>query len=913
MTLEEAARIKIDKQLTNAGWNIVSRDEYVAGSTSAVKEALMQGNTESDYLLFIDDKAIAVIEAKRKENSLGAEVRQQAEDYARAPQNWYGVWFPNLIPLVYIANGEKIYFKNTLKPNTDYEEIPTIHTPKKMLQLISKQSDFGCLPLLDKRHLRDCQYETAIKFEESLKAGKKKSLAVLATGSGKTYLACLASYRLLNYTPVKKILFLVDRNNLARQTESEFNTFDLTENQQEMSSLYEIKRLKKDNDIKADIVISTIQKLFAVLTGNPLIDSDSEDFEDEQNTADNDKEDGQIIELGNDLKLPPDYFQLIIIDECHRSIYGKWKAVLDYFSKAYILGLTATPTDQALAFFNINQIQNYDYEDSVNDGANVPNRVFRIATQVSEEGGTIERGDTITEITRRTGEETTRTTNAPAPYSKGELDRSVTNIEQIKLVLSTYKNAIYEVLYPEREKNWAYIPKTLIFAKDENHATQIVEIAKQVFAEEFENGELPQHFIQKITYTAENSDQLIREFRTAKDFRIAVTVTLVATGTDIKPLEVVFFMKDIHSSTLYTQMKGRGCRVINDDKLREVTPNANSKEYYYIVDAVGVTKSEKRTPTIDPRKAKKILTLEALLEHLSHGELSDENLQLLSHYCSTIHNRYKNNTLFAHHLNSFEKAYSISLIELARNIHQALESDTLSPYISPSDNNAQRKNLIAELISNIAARKKLIEMKKGYHVQTQGLDNLIYAGFSEEEARTFIQNFEQYIEEHKDEIEALRIIYNSQDIVITYSMLIDLRDRLLAENRQYTAEYIWKNYKALDKSVDELDTKANAARLTELIQIMRYAYKKTPKLTSIIKGYARGLNLYFGQTQRSFNEEQQAIMREIAEYIINNGAITAQELHDTIDTNLWKDAITAKITDFDAEIKTMSQFLLKAA
>ena len=351
MTPEEAARIKIDKQITNAGWDIVSRDEYVPSSTSAVKEALMQGSKESDYLLFIDGKAIAVIEAKREENILGEKVRQQAEDYANRPQGWYGVWFSGLIPLVYLANGKKIYFKNLLKSNSDYEEISEIHSPKKMLQIIGQEPTLACLPRLDKRHLRDCQYRAVIKFEESLKEGKKKSLAVLATGSGKTYLACLASYRLLNYTQVKKILFLVDRNNLARQTESEFSTFDRTENQQEMSFLYEIKRLKKEQDIKADIVISTIQKLFAVLTGKPLSDSDNEDFEDETNAVDDEKEDGRVIELGNDLKLPPDYFQLIIVDECHRSIYGKWKAVLDYFSQAYILGLTATPTPQAEAFF----------------------------------------------------------------------------------------------------------------------------------------------------------------------------------------------------------------------------------------------------------------------------------------------------------------------------------------------------------------------------------------------------------------------------------------------------------------------------------------------------------------------------------------------------------------------------------
>ena len=235
MLPEERARVKIDKQLKNAGWDVVSRDEYVPKSASAVKEALMQGNTESDYLLFVDDKAIAVVEAKREENPLGEDVQRQAEDYACNPQSWYGVWCSNQIPLVYLANGRKIYFKNMLQPGSDYVELSEMHSPKKMLQLIGQVSEYGALPRLDKRGLRDCQYRAEIRFEEYIKAGTKKSLAVLATGSGKTYLACLASYRLLNYTPTRKILFLVDRNNLARQTESEFSTFDRTEGQQELS------------------------------------------------------------------------------------------------------------------------------------------------------------------------------------------------------------------------------------------------------------------------------------------------------------------------------------------------------------------------------------------------------------------------------------------------------------------------------------------------------------------------------------------------------------------------------------------------------------------------------------------------------------------------------------------------------
>lgn len=920
MLPEERARKIIDKQLTNVGWDIVSRNEYVPKSTSAVKEALMKGNKESDYLLFVDDKAIAVVEAKKEDDPLGPEVEKQAEDYARGPQSWYGLWYEGLIPLVYMANGKKIYFKNLLMdPNGDYVELSEMHSPKKMLSLINQVSDYGALPRLEKRGLRDCQYNAEIELEKSIKNGKKKNLVVLATGSGKTYLASLASYRMLNYTATNRILFLVDRNNLGRQAKAEFSQFDRTEGQQEMSSLYEIKRLKKESDIKADIVISTIQKLYAVLTGQKLSD-DSEDAEDEQTTADEENDANEVITLGNDLKLPPDYFQLIIVDECHRSIYGKWKAVLDYFSSATIMGLTATPTPEAYAYFNNNVIEEYTYDESVVDGVNVPSRVYRIATEITEHGGAIKSGTTIIETSRKSGQTTAYVAEQRVDYNNTQLDRSVVNRDQIRTVLLAYKNAIYEELYPEREKNWAYIPKTLIFAKDDNHASEIVEGVKDVFKDEFENNECPEHFVQKITYSSGDSNGLIRALRTEKDFRIAVTVTLVATGTDVRPLEVVLFMKDVRSDVLYTQMKGRGCRVISDDKLREVTPNADTKECYYIVDGVGVTEHEKIIPhpIINQGPGKKVLSLEHLLEHLAHNEVSDENLWLLRDYCSTINRRYENNVLFGKHLDYFITTYGFAPRTIAGNVQQATDEGILLKYkyIDPSHDNTRRMDLIRDLISNTAARNKLLEMQRGYIVITgEDPDAVIYAGFSKETAKVFIDNFENYLNENKDSIEALRIIYNSEDTIITHSMLNELRDRLLSESRQYGVYQIWKNYKVLDTygNVDELDVKNNVNALTNLIQIVRYAYKKNQKLTSMIKGYAKRFNLYCGQQQRVLTKEQVEIMHQVAEFIINDGAISVQELNE-IDTDLWRKGVTnfgGKL--LAEEMQALSKFLLKVA
>lgn len=917
MLPEEKARIKIDKQLTDAGWDIVARDEYIPFNASAVKEALMQGNKESDYLLFVDDKAIAVVEAKAEDNSLGDIVAQQAEWYSKNPQGWVGLWFPNQIPFVYLANGNKIYFKNMLESDSEYVELSEMHSPKKMLQMLGKKSEYGALPRIEKKGLRDCQYDAEVKLEASLKAGRKKTLAILATGSGKTYLACLASYRLLNYTPTKRVLFLVDRNNLARQTETEFSLFDRTEKQKPMNELYQINRLTKPENIQGDIIISTIQKLFAVLTGQTITEDD-EDKEDEKlGLKDVIKNEPDIV-LGEDLKLPPDYFQFIIVDECHRSIYGKWKAVLDYFKDAKVLGLTATPTPEAYAYFNKNIVEQYTYEDSVVDGVNVPARVYRIITDATVHGGTINQGETVTDV-NRVGEMVDEyKAQQRIDYAPNQLDRFVINPNQIESVLKSYMESIYTDLYPEREENWNYIPKTLIFAKDDNHATKIVEIAKKVFAEKFPSGKVPDNFVQKITYSAGDSNDLIRELRTEKDFRIAVTVTLVATGTDVKPLEVVLFMNDVKSEVLYTQMKGRGCRTLNEDKLREVTPNADNKNCFYIVDAVGVTESDKHIP--QPGKGReprpKILRLDQLLERLSHGEVSDENLALLRDYCATIQKRYEDNPLFERHLNMFISDYGFSPRGLANNINQSLSQNLLPPYENISDENFARKNLIFCLMNNLSARKKLLEMLRGYYVVTpKKEDEVIYKDFSKETAKSFIANFEQYLNDNANKIEALRIIYNSEDTVITYSMLTELQDKLIAENGQFTPYNIWKNYKILDNdgNVEELDTKQNIKALTHLIQLVRFAYHKSNKLVSLIKGYSQRFSLYCGQAQRELTDDQKEIMKQIADYIIEEGAISIKELN-AFDTDLWRKGIK----NFGApvlseEIITLAKFILKAA
>ena len=255
---------------------------------------------------------------------------------------------------------------------------------------------------------------------------------------------------------------------------------------------------------------------------------------------------------------------------------------------------------------------------------------------------------------------------------------------------------------------------------------------------------------------------------------------------------------------------------------------------------------------------------------------------------------------------------------IAGNIQTATDSGLLiaHPYEDPSHDNSERMALIDELISNIDARRKLLEMQRGYIIRTEeDPDELIYAGFSKETAKSFIENFELYLENNRERIEALRVIYNSEDKVITHGMLTDLQEELLSENRQYSPYQIWKNYRILDEvgDVDEPDVKENVNALTNLIQIVRFAYGKKQKLVSMIKGYAQRFSLYCGQAQRILSDDQKNIMKQIADFVINDGAITIEDLNE-IDTDLWRRGVlsfTAPV--LSEEMQTMSRFILRTA
>lgn len=865
MTPEEKARQKIDQWFTDAGWKVINRDEYEPTSTAvAIREGLLKDNLEADYFLFISGKAVGVLEAKREEtDAFSSIVCEQAALYAKSVPNIYQT-YQRPLPFIFTSNGKELYFCDFREQDQCFKQIMTIPTPHELVKKLGINDYFAGLPTLRKKGLRDCQYEAITELEKSFRSGQKRALMVLATGAGKTYTACLAAYRMLSCTPMRRVLFLVDRNNLGKQAEGEFGTFRLTENGEAFNTIFTVNRLRSSSiPSDSNVVISTIQRLFSFLKGETIEDNDDDD----------ENEPAEEVILPPNPDLPHDYFDMIIIDECHRSIYKNWRKVLEYFDTARLVGFTATPIPETMAFFNNNRIVNYTLEKSIVDGVNVDCRVYRIKTQVTETGGAILEGEKFKEETRYTGEVKTVSSKETKTYTNKELNRSIINPAQIKLILTTYRDVVYTELFndPQREPNMDYLPKTLIFALNEAHATNIVQIAKEVF------GRTDDRFVQKITYSAGDSNELIRQFRNDKDFRIAVTCTLVATGTDVKPLEVVMFMRDVESLPLYIQMKGRGVRTIGDEQLRNVTPNAFSKDCFYLVDAVGVTEHEKTIPTASDEPTTKTITLKELLERISHGYIPDEYLKRLAATLARIYNKADDSQR-----KEFARLSRDDMKELSARIYDALEKGTLPPFVSTEKPNLERKGLVSPLANHADARRYLLILAAGFvNTLMPGEDTLISKGFSIEEAKNTTEAFEEFCRENADEIEALRIIYNNEGEPITYSMLKELEHKLKIANNHLAPKQIWNSYAILSPSkVKRSTTKEESDALTNIIQLVRFAFRQIERLDSVVTTSKQYFNLWLGQNQREITDKQREVISRIVDYIASNGACTVRDIRE---------------------------------
>ena len=890
-TPEQEARAEIDRLLTAAGWSVQdfkSADIHAARGVALREFQLKEGYGEADYLLYVDAKAAGVIEAKKVGATLTG-VETQSGRYSKGLPDSLPAW-QRPLPFLYESTGIETHFTNGLDPEPRARNVFAFHRPESLLEWLSTpRPDAAAVAPNTAQYARSgvevgtfayrvrripelvtewgehklwpAQIVAVKNLEKSLGANKPRALIQMATGSGKTFTAISFIYRLIKFAGTRRVLFLVDRGNLGRQAKKEFDQYVSPYNNFKFGEEYIVQHLTSNQlDTTARVCIATIQRMYSMLKGRELAEEDEE-----PSTAGLDALFKQAEPIDYNKQYPIETFDIIVTDEAHRSIYNLWRQVLEYFD-AYLIGLTATPNKQTFGFFNQNLVMEYGHEQAVADGVNVNYDVYRIKTEVTEAGARVEAGYWLEVRDKATRAKRDWQLDDDFEYLPEELDRSVQTPDQIRTIARTLRDNWKRDLFPQREE----LPKTLVFAKDDNHAEAIVEILRTEFGRGNE-------FAQKITYrtTGAKPEDLIKAFRTSYYPRIAVTVDMIATGTDIKPVEMVVFMRSVKSRSFFEQMKGRGVRIIRDDDLRGVNPGEHvHKDHFVIVDCVGVCERDKTDSR--PMDQKKSVPLEALLQAVSLGNVEPEVLSSVAVRLSRLEAQLTD----AERAKVLTAAGGLGLKELSRGIVQALNpiadrtpqeaDDALRNAVKPLSNPKLR-----ELMLNLKAQKELV-----IDIVTQ--DRLIGAEFSEaarERAQGIVQSFEAFIAQHRDEITALQILYNRPTKApLKFEDLKALADTLQAPPHLWTESQLWQAYAALDKT--KVKGASNRRILTDLVSLVRYAMHQENELVPYPERVAANFKAWMAQQQaagKAFTDEQRWWLEKMAEHIASNLGIAADD------------------------------------
>lgn len=875
---EQIARDNIDKQLTACGWVIqsIKQINLNAGIGVAVKEYLTDVGP-ADYVLFVDGKPCGVIEAKREEEGHRMTVHEgQGEDYANAKLKHLK---NEPLPFVYISTGEVTRFTDFTDPKPRAREVFSFHRPETLRDWIKRDKSLRRrlldLPALQTDGLRDCQINAITKLETSFKENRPRALIQMATGSGKTFTAITAIYRLLKYAKAKRVLFLVDTKNLGEQAEQEFMSFVPNDDNRKFTELYSVQRLKSSYiATDSQVCISTIQRLYSILRGTEL-----EETAEEENPNERKYQPKEIPPIEYDSKMPIEFFDFIVIDECHRSIYNLWKQVLEYYD-AYEVGLTATPDKRTIGYFDQNLVSEYSHEMAVADGVNVGYEVFIIETKVTQQGATLWKGEYIEHRERLSRRKRMELQDEDEEYSKQQLDKDVVNPNQIRTVIRTFKEHLPTIFKDRFDKNGNFeVPKTLIFAKTDSHANDIIDIVREEFAEE-------NKFCKKITYNSEDPKSTLAQFRNDYHPRIAVTVDMIATGTDVKPLECLLFMRDVKSKNYFEQMKGRGTRTIDLDSLRKVTPTAKfTKDHFVIIDAIGVTKSLKTDSR--PLEKKPGIPLKDLLQAIAVGAREEELFTSLANRLTRLDKQIteKEKKQFA------EKANGKSVSQVVKELLNAFNPDFLEEIESnvrnemagaaPVEIEAEIKTQ-TENLQNEAAKvftgelNEYIENVRKAHEQKIDLanpDEVIHIGWDKDntnKANEIIASFSEWMLENKDELMALQIFYNQpfRRRELTYSMIKDVLEKLQNDKPSLAPLNIWRAYEALEQC-----NGSPRNELTAIVSLIRKISGLDNTLTSYDKIVDKNFQDWVFKKQAGatkFNEEQMQWLRMIKDYVVNS-------------------------------------------
>lgn len=874
---EEKARLVIDQKLEAAGYVLQDMSELnPAASLGVVVREYGTDSGPADYLIFIDKKPVGFIEAKPHDK--GEKLITVAEQTKRYAESKLKYVKGNVdIRFGYEATDVLVHFCDYHDVDYRTRSIFSFHRPEQLKAWLDDddtlRNRMKHFPPFDRAGFRDCQ-EKAIKgLEQSFAEARPRALIQMATGAGKTYTAITNVYRLLKFAKAKRVLFLVDTKNLGQQAEEEFRKYKPTDDARLFPELYNVSRLTSSRiPGDADVCISTIQRMYSILKGQELDESDEEESPNERIIQ------GGVREVAYNEQYPPETFDVVIVDECHRSIYNVWQQVLDYFD-AFIVGLTATPDKRTYAFFHQNVVSEYSHEEAVIDGVNVGGDVYLIETEVGENGATILK-QVIEKRDRLSREKRWEQMDEDITYASVSLDRDVVNPSQIRTVIRAFRDKVTTEIFPGREE----VPKTLIFAKTDSHADDIIQIVR----EEFGKGN---EFCKKITYQADDPQGTLSEFRNDYNPRIAVTVDMIATGTDVKPLECLLFMRDVKSRNYYEQMLGRARRVLDYDDLVKVTPSAHTpKINYAIVDAVGVTKSVKTETR--PLERKPTVNLKDLMMSVVLGARDDDTVTSLANRLLRLHKV----------LNAKEQERVIGLTgglalnDVARNMLDAFDEDVISEraeaicgiVTDESFEQAQRE-LVEEAVAPIldAELRKFVENARKAHdqiIDNVNIDRVVFVGWDsdhEAKAAEALKTFRLFLEENKDELDALQVIYSQSyaQRPLTLQMIKEVYAKLQDAPYRLSNEMLWSAYEI--ECGDKVARKNVVNKLVDIISLVRFEIGKDDTLVSFadcVKARFRDWVLSENAGNEHFSEEQMEWLRMLRDTVAVNASVTLEDL-----------------------------------
>ena len=893
MTPEAQARQIIDSKLVQAGWIVQDHKAINLGAGPGV--AVREFPTDSgpaDYLLFVQRQAVGVIEAKRDDAgaTLVATERQTAR-YATARLKWRREGAP--LRFLFEATGQIIRFTDTADPAPRSREVFQFFRPETLADWAARDDTLRrrlveAMPALPTEKLRDCQIRAVTGLERALAANRPRSLIHMATGAGKTFTAITSVYRLLKFGGAKRVLFLVDTRNLGRQAHQEFMAYTPPDDARQFTELYNVQRLSSPAiDPQAQVCISTVQRLYSMLSGQPIADS-AEDVSLNEVPSLKDRTPPPVR---YDAAVPVETFDFIVIDECHRSIYNLWKQVLDYFD-AFLIGLTATPDRRTYGFFNENVVAEYPYEQSVVDGVNVGYDVYEIATRITQQGAVVEAQQWVDHRDRQTRRRRWAALDEDVAYDAKALDRSVVNPSQIRQVIQAMKTAVETQIFPGRRET----PKTLIFAKTDSHADDIIQTVREVYGQ-------GNDFCRKVTYSEKDADGVLASFRNDFHPRIAVTVDMIATGTDVKPLEVLLFMRDVRSRGYYEQMKGRGVRSLSAEGLQRVSASADgAKTRFVLIDAVGVEQSLKTESR--PLEKKPGVPLKDLLQGVAMGVRDEDTVLSLANRLVRLARQLDDKAQAR-----IEKVSGgVPVGELGRALVAAVDPDAVvaaaleaarargitrdEDTLLPAEIEAARAERAAAACAPFddPALREAIEnarREREQVIDTVNLDQVVFSGFSaqaEDQARAVIASFAETLARHRDEIAALGFFYQQpyQRRALTFDMLEELHERLSRPPLMLTTDRLWAAYARVQAG--QVKGADRRRQLTDLVSLVRFALgletELRPFADEVDRRFQAWIFRHNAQRATAFTPEQTDWLRRMKDHIASSYCIEREDFDD---------------------------------